>query len=72
MKIIQEAQPKTCILTHFGTRMLNGDPDAEVAYLEAETSIPVVAARDGMKAHISDNITLFSLRKSDPPKTIDA
>ena len=72
LKIIQEAQPKACILTHFGMRMLNGDPDAEAAYLEAETGIPVVAARDGMKAHISDNITLFSPRKSDPPKTIDA
>lgn len=72
LKIIKEAQPKACVLTHFGSRMLNGDPDAEAAYLEKETGIPVVAARDGMKAHISDEITLFSPRKSEPPKTIDA
>ncbi len=72
LKLIQEAQPKSCVLTHFGSRMLNGDPEAEAAYLEKETGIPVVAARDGMKAHISDKITLFSPRKSDPPKTIDA
>lgn len=72
LKIILEAQPKACVLTHFGSRMLNGDPDAEAAYLEKETGIPVVAAVDGMKANISDLITLFSPRKSDPPKTIDA
>ncbi len=72
LKIIQESQPKACVLTHFGSRMLNSDPDAEAAFLEKETGIPVVAARDGMKAHISDTITLFSPRKSDPPKTIDA
>ena len=72
LKIIQEAKPKACILTHFGVRMLNGDPDAEAAFLEKETGVPVVAARDGMKAHISDEITLFSPRKSDPPMTIDA
>ena len=72
LKIIQQAKPKACILTHFGVRMLNGDPEAEAAYLKNETGIPVVAAKDGMKAHISDDITLFSPRKSDPPLTIDA
>ena len=72
LKIIREAQPKACMLTHFGTRMLNGDPEAEAAYLEDETGIPVSAARDGMRVHISDGITLFSPRKTDPPKTIDA
>ena len=72
LRILEESRPKACILTHFGMRMLNAGPDAEAAYLEEETGIPVVAARDGMKAHISDEITLSSPRKSDPPRTIDA
>ena len=72
LKIIKEAKPKACILTHFGVRMLNAGTLGEAEYLQAETGIPVVAAYDGMKVHISDDITLTSPRKSDPPETIDA
>ena len=53
-------------------RMLNAGPEGEAAYLQKETGIPVVAARDGMKAHISDFITLQDPRKTDEPMTIDA
>jgi len=53
-------------------RMLNAGPEGEAAYLQKETGIPVVAARDGMKAHISDVITLQGPRKTDEPMTIDA
>ncbi len=72
LRIIQEAKPKACILTHFGVRMLRAGPEAEAAYLQEETGIPVVAARDGMKAHISDVITLQGPGKTDEIMTIDA
>ncbi len=72
LRILQKARPKACILTHFGVRMLRAGPEGEAAYLQEETGIPVVAARDGMKAHISDVITLQDPRKADEPMTIDA
>ncbi|MFA9437291.1 MAG: MBL fold metallo-hydrolase [Candidatus Bathyarchaeota archaeon] len=72
LRVLEESRPKACILTHFGMRMLNAGPEGEAAYLQKETGIPVVAARDGMKAHISDVITLQDPRKTDEPMTIDA
>ena len=70
LKIIQEAQPKTCILTHFGVRMLKRNPKGEAEYLENETGVPVIAARDGMKIEMSDQLTILGPKKSDPPKVI--
>ena len=70
LKIIQEAQPKTCILTHFGVRMLRGDPNAEAEYLENETGVPVIAAHDGMKIEMSDQLTIQGPKKSNTTKVI--
>jgi phosphoribosyl 1,2-cyclic phosphodiesterase len=72
LRVLEESQPKVCILTHFGMRMLNAGPEEEAAYLQEETGIPVVAARDGLKAQISDVITLQGPRKADEPMIIDA
>ena len=66
--IIEEAKPEACILTHFGMRMLNAGPEKEAAYLEEETGVPVFAAVDGLRASLSEEITLKGPRKSD--KTI--
>jgi len=52
--------------------MLRAGPKDEARYLQAETGIPVVAAWDGMKAHISDVITLQGPGKTDEIMTIDA
>ena len=71
LKVLEESRPKACILTHFGMRMLNAGPEGEAAYLQEETGIPVVAARDSMKVHLSDVITLLGPRKADEPMTID-
>jgi phosphoribosyl 1,2-cyclic phosphodiesterase len=72
LRILEEARPKACILTHFGVRMLRAGPEREAAYLQEETGISVVAARDGMKAHISDVITLQGPLKTDKSMIIDA
>jgi len=72
LRVLEESRPKACILTHFGMRMLNAGPEGEAAYLQEETGIPVVAARDGMKVHLSDVITLLGPRKADEPMIIDA
>jgi len=67
LKLIEEAQPEACILTHFGMRMLNAGPEKEAAYLSDQTGIPVAAAVDGMRVSISEKITLKGPRKSDEP-----
>jgi phosphoribosyl 1,2-cyclic phosphodiesterase len=67
LRVIREARPQACILTHFGMRMLKAGPEKEAEYLSLQTGIPVVAAQDGMKATISEEITLKGPRKSDSP-----
>ncbi len=67
LKIIEETEPEACILTHFGMRMLNAGPEKEAAYLSEQTRVPVVAAMDGMRASISEKITLKGPRKSEVP-----
>jgi len=47
--IIQQAKPKTAILTHFGMTMLKAKPWELAEKLSDETGIKVIAARDGMK-----------------------
>ena len=72
LKIITEAEPKVCILTHFGMRMLNAGPEKEAEYLSEETGIPVYAAVDGLHVTLDEIITLKGPRKKDEPVEISA
>lgn len=47
--IVQEMQPKTAILTHFGMTVLKAKPWELAEILTQETGIKVIAAQDGMK-----------------------
>lgn len=47
-KIIDEVQPKLCILTHFGIKLLNTDVLFEARELHKKTGVQVIAAKDGM------------------------
>ena len=69
--IIDEAQPKACILTHFGMRMLNAGPEKEAEYLTVETGVPVFAATDGLRVSLGDEIILKGPRKKDEPVVVD-
>jgi len=71
LKIIEEARPECAILTHFGMKMLNADPEKEAAYLEEKTGIPVIASKDGMEIVLSERIEVRSPRKSDQPRFIE-
>jgi len=48
-RIIEEIQPRTAILTHFGMTMWRAKPWELAKRLTDETGIQVIAARDGMK-----------------------
>ena len=71
LKLIMESQPKVCLMTHFGMRMLNADPEKEAEFLASETGIPVYAAADGLQISLGDQIILQGPRKKDAPIIIE-
>jgi phosphoribosyl 1,2-cyclic phosphodiesterase len=70
-EIIKDAKPNCVVLTHFGMRMLNTGPEIEADFLEKETGIPIIAAKDGIKVTIGDKILTKGPRKKDEPRVID-
>ncbi|HUV33335.1 MAG TPA: MBL fold metallo-hydrolase [Candidatus Desulfaltia sp.] len=71
-RILLDARPGCAVITHFGMRMLNAGPEKEAAYLEEATGVPVVAAEDGLKATLGEQIVFQSPRKSDKPRAVEA
>lgn len=72
LRVIGEAGPSCVVLTHFGMSMLKAGPDMEAAYLEDETGIPSIAAKDGMKIDISEFIEVSGPTKKDGKRVIEA
>ena len=71
-RIVDESKPGIVILTHIGMKMLNAGPEGEAAYIEEETGVPAVAARDGMRVIVGERIEVKGPRKSDEPRFIEA
>jgi len=72
LRILEEVKPGCGVLTHFGMSMLNAGPEEEAAYLESETGVPTVSARDGMQIILSEGIEIRGSRKKDEPRLIEA
>ena len=72
LRILEEVKPSCGVLTHFGMSMLNAGPEEEAAYLEDETGVPTVSARDGMQIILGEGIEVRGSRKKDEPRLIDA
>lgn len=51
-QIIERAQPNRVILTHFGTTMLENDPERIAADMTKASGIETIAATDGMEIEI--------------------
>jgi phosphoribosyl 1,2-cyclic phosphodiesterase len=47
-KLVEKAKPGAAILTHFGMKMMRGVAEGEARWIQEETGIKVMAARDGM------------------------
>ncbi|MCK4497214.1 MAG: MBL fold metallo-hydrolase [Candidatus Aenigmarchaeota archaeon] len=54
VKLISKTRPKLAVLKHFGMRMLKAVPEKEAAWMEKETGIKTIAARDGMVLETRD------------------
>lgn len=48
-KLIGMVKPETAILQHFGIKMLRGVAEREVQWIQKQTGVKTIAARDGMK-----------------------
>jgi len=72
ISVVEAAKPSSVVLTHFGMKMLNAGPEEEAAFIEDVTGVPSVAARDGMRVIVGDNIEVRGPRKRDEPRFIDA
>lgn len=72
LRVIEEARPSCVVLTHFGMSMLKVGPDVEASYLEGETGVPSIAARDGLRIDISDHIEASGPGKKDGRRVIEA
>jgi ribonuclease BN (tRNA processing enzyme) len=48
-KLVELAEPKTAIITHFGMLLLKAGPWKEAKYIEEKTGIKTIAAKDGLK-----------------------
>ncbi len=58
-KIVEGVKPEVAILTHFGLKMLNEDPEYQADWIWKETGIRTIAADDGMVVEIGKDIEII-------------
>jgi len=63
IKIIQETQPEMAVLTHFGMQMIVKNPNNEAELIQQQTRTSTIAATDGMRMQIADQILIQTTRK---------
>jgi len=63
IKIIEEAKPEMAVLTHFGMQMIFKGPSNEAKTIQQKTSVPTIAASDGMHIVIDEKISVQTPRK---------
>jgi len=56
IKVLKELQPKICIITHFGMKMVRENPVFEAQRIVRETGIQTIAARDGLRVGIIEGM----------------
>lgn len=47
--ITRKARPRTCLITHFGLKMIKAGPSKEALMAEGASGVKTIAAKDGMK-----------------------
>jgi phosphoribosyl 1,2-cyclic phosphodiesterase len=58
VKLVEDVKPEMAVATHFGMKMLFSGPNYEVKVIEEKTGVPTVAAFDGMKLRVGEQITV--------------
>ena len=63
VRILKNVKPETAIITHFGMRMIQSNPEKQASFIEEQTGVPTKAAFDGMSATIDDREVIFSSKR---------
>jgi phosphoribosyl 1,2-cyclic phosphodiesterase len=58
IKILAEAKPEKAVITHFGMKMIFGGPNREAELIQQETEVPTIAAVDGMRLSMDNEIQI--------------
>jgi phosphoribosyl 1,2-cyclic phosphodiesterase len=56
IKIVEEARPEMAVATHFGMKMIFSGPYSEAKLIEKKTGVPTLAASDGMRIRVGEEI----------------
>ena len=62
-RIVRETRPEMTILTHFGMQMIVRNPANEARLVQQQTGTATVAATDGMRVRIGEQIQVQTTRK---------
>jgi phosphoribosyl 1,2-cyclic phosphodiesterase len=60
-KMISEVHPEMAVITHFGMSMLFKGPDQEADLIEKRTGVATIAAKDGMRLNLGEEIQVGKL-----------
>lgn len=69
IKIVEEAAPEMAVTTHFGMQMIFSGPAREAKLIEQKTGTPTVAAVDGMRISVGEEIQMQRPKKR--PRGLD-
>jgi len=58
IKIVEGAKPEKAVITHFGMKMIFGGANREAKLIQQKTGVPTIAAVDGMRLNVSDEIQI--------------
>ncbi len=54
VRILSEVRPEVCLITGFGMRMIYANPDHEARFIEKESKVKTVAAKDSMRLNLGE------------------
>jgi len=58
-EIIGKIKPELAVITHFGMKILEEDPEYQAEWLQKNTGIKTIAAEDGMRIKIGEGIEVM-------------
>jgi phosphoribosyl 1,2-cyclic phosphodiesterase len=64
IKILEAAHPEKAVLTHLGMQMIFHGPEKEAKLIKEKTSVPTVAAMDGMLINFGESIDVQASRRA--------
>jgi len=64
VKLLRKVKPSLAVIQHFGMKMLKANPEKEARWIEKQTGVKTIAARDGMTIDPDkENIERMGLEK---------